>query len=114
MSPEDDDRPAMDRSGWNESVIPPLYVAYRQAPTPDASITDRSGPARREHSGSRGHPPLPGPNPGMAQHAPSQGQVVAGEGPVRSTGFSRLHELWAENTASGVLNLRFLAPGVAP
>ena len=32
----------------------------------------------------------PGIQPGVADHAPSQGQVVAGEGPVRSTGFSRV------------------------
>ena len=31
---------------------------------------------------------MPCTSPGMADHAPSQGQVVVGEGPVRSTGFS--------------------------
>ena len=49
--------------------------------------SDRPGP-QGTFEGSKGaNPPSPGPNPGMAEHAPSQGQVVAGEGPVWSTGF---------------------------
>ena len=43
--------------------------------------SDRSGPQGTFTGSERADPPSPGPNPGMAEHAPSQGKVVAGEGP---------------------------------
>ncbi len=86
-------------------------------------LTDRTGLARREHSQAPkwANSPSPGPSPGMAEHAPSQGQVVAGEGPGAEHRFSRSRtlgrgrhiwspELQGRGTTSGVLILRNGAP----
>ncbi len=63
----------------------PLYTLpiAKHLHQPQASHrSDRPGP-QGTFEGSKGaNPPSPGPNPGMADHAPSQGQVVAGEGPA--------------------------------
>ena len=53
--------------------------------------------------------PIPGLQPGMADHAPT-GWVVEGEGPGAVHRISRLLELEAEGTVYDALILRFRAP----
>ena len=57
--------------------------------------------------------PIPGIQPGMADHAPTK-VVEAGVGPGAMRRFSRVPELWAEDATYDALNLRFRAPHVTP
>ena len=50
----------------------------------------------------------------MADHASSQGQVVAGEGPGAVHRFFATYQLWAENAMYDALNLRNTAPYMTP
>ena len=55
-----------------ESVTPPLYVAYRQAPTPADELRPIGTAGPREHEGLWSEQPIPGIQPGMADHAPTR------------------------------------------
>ena len=112
-------------------VLPPQYVAYRQAPTPadEARPIGTAGPG--EHEGLWSEQPMPGDWLGMADHAPT-GQVVAGVGPGAEhryfatlacfsrvpAPFSRVRGLRsileAEDVIHDALNLRNTAPPMTP
>ena len=74
------------------SVTPPVYLAYRQAPTPadDVEPIGTAGTAGTYDFMER--QPTPGSQSGMADHAPP-GWVVVGEGPGAKHRFSRLQFL---------------------
>ena len=63
-----------DGTGTMELVTPPLYVAYRQAPTPadDANPIGSAGP-QGTYRLQRGNLANPRHRPGMAEHAPANG-----------------------------------------
>ena len=91
-------------------VTPPIYVAYRQAPTPAYGQDRSERPARREHDRSMERTADTRQPAGHGRPRSKPGQVVAGEGPVRSTGFSRalsgVSVLGAEGVKYDALNLR--------
>ena len=90
-----------------ESVTPPLYVAYCQAPIPARNCSPIGSAGLREHEGLWSEQPIPGIQPGMADHAPT-GWVAAGAGPGakhRIFATSGLGVLKAHSTADGVVRL---------
>ena len=101
-------RPVVDTGIAREglkSVTALRYVAYRQAPRPAASVSPIGAvwSAGNIHRLQGSEPPIPGSSPGVGEHAPSQGQVVVGEGPVQSTGLSGTLELSKNLALRGIV-----------